>query len=372
MNNHTTEKKINQFSPIKDIQDLEKLALLGKQIATIAHELNNPLSAIIGYAEMLQAMDLDSRAKKYAHNIYVSSMRASKIAESLLTFLRKKDIKLVAIDINEVISKTLAIFEYQLNTNDISVEVDLRATHTMLGDFHKLQQIFFNLIINSIQSLENWEGTRKISIHTKSSANTISIIFSDSGAGIAKEEAEKIFLPLHTTKKNGTGLGLSIVQGLVQEHDGKIKLLNDLMGCTFELIFPTSAEIQYDKVSTDTLRSKISSKRILIIDDDEMVVHAIVGIIRLLGCSVTFMTKPYEALEEVKRNIYDKILVDYKMPILNGVEFIKLASEFVDLKKFVLITGYVGLNIEEKMQSCKIPVLHKPIGLEEIRKIVSE
>ncbi|MCX8069717.1 MAG: response regulator, partial [Thermodesulfovibrionales bacterium] len=87
----------------------------------------------------------------------------------------------------------------------------------------------------------------------------------------------------------------------------------------------------------------MTENRILIIDDDEIVINAIVGIIKLLGCTVTFITKPQDALEEIKRTDYDVILVDYKMPVMNGIEFIKCASQFISIEKFILITGYVGL-----------------------------
>lgn len=374
-------KKLKEFNDegasIRNIEELKKLASLGEQIAVIAHELNNPLSAILGYSEMLQSMALEPKAKKYAHNIYVSSMRAVKVAEGILTFLKKKEIKLVPININDVIKKTAAIFEYQLNINEISLHLDLSSNLLINGDFHKLQQIFFNLFMNAIQCLEGWNGKRIISISSKSLEDTVIIIFSDSGPGINIEDSDRIFLPLHTTKKNGTGLGLSIVNSLVKEHSGDISLLHGSVGCSFKITFPITSEVdkedscKKDSYKEERLNMK-TTKRVLIVDDDEIVINAIVGIIKLLGCSVTFITKPVDALEEIKRTDYDVILVDYKMPVMNGVEFINRASEFINIEKFILITGYVGLDIKEEFKKYNIPVLHKPIGLDELRQAIIE
>lgn len=372
MNKDIKQVSAKGSSP-RNIEELEKLALLGEQIAGIAHEINNPLSAILGYSEMLQSMELEPKARKYAHNIYISSMRASKIAEGLLTFLKKKDINLVPTNINDVIQKTLSIFEYQLSVNEISVNLNLSSTSLINGDFHKLQQIFFNLFMNAIQSLEKWGGNRIISISSESLENKVVVIFSDSGHGINVEDSSRIFLPLHTTKKNGTGLGLSIVNSLVKEHDGDISLISNSIGCSFKITFPTiSARDKNNSYISESKTKTTTTKRVLIIDDDEIVINAIVGIIKLLGCTVTFITKPLDALEEVQRSNYDIILVDYKMPVMNGVDFIKRASKFVSIEKFILITGYVGLDIKEEFEKYKIPVLHKPIGLDELRHVIIE
>lgn len=354
----------------KKIEELEKLALLGKQIASIAHELNNPLTAILGYSEMLQTMGLEPKAKRYADNIYISAIRAAKIAEGLLAYMQKKEINLTSVKINEVIGKTLSLFEYQLKVNGISVNLDLSSSQLVKGDFHKLQQIFFNLIINAIHSLENWDGEKRISISSKSLENKIRIIISDTGPGIDSSHIDKIFTPFSTTKKNGSGLGLNIVYNIVKEHGGDISLMPDAAGCTFIIDFQAySGTKQYP----DSIPEKIVkvNKKVLIVDDDEIVISAIGGIIKLLGCTVTFTSKALDALEELSKSDFDIILVDYKMPEINGLDFINSACAFTDIKKFILMTGYIGLDLKKIREEYNIPVLQKPISLEELRQVIS-
>lgn len=364
--NKDLEQIIAKDFSTTNIEELEKFALLGEQIAGIAHELNNPLSAILGYSEMLQTMELEPKAKKYADNIYISAIRAAKIAESLLTFLKKKEIKFVPLNLNEVIEKTLSLFDYQLRANSISVRLDLSSTMPIKGDFHKLQQIFFNLIMNAIQSLEIWDGEKTIRISTSSLENKVRVMVSDSGPGIDNFNISKVFSTFHTTKNSGTGLGLSIVHSLVKEHGGEISLISDAKGCSFLIDFSMTSDTVDDCGSV--IENMIQeNKRVLIVDDDELVINAIAGIIKLLGYTVTFTTKPFDAIQELRNNDFDIILVDYKMPAMNGIDFIKCASEFVNIKKFILITGYIGLDTQEIHKKYNIPILQKPIGLDELK-----
>lgn len=364
------EQIVTEVFSSEEIEELQKLALLGKQIASIAHELNNPLTAILGYAEMLQAIELEPKAKRYSNNIYISAIRAAKIAESLLAYLKKTEIKFVSVNLNEVIEKTLSLFEYQLKVNGISVQLDLLPTKPVKGDFHKLQQIFFNLIINAIQSLETWDREKRLLISSKSHENKIRVMVSDSGPGINSSHIDKIFSPFHTTKKNGSGLGLSIVYNIVKEHGGDISLLPAAVGCSFIIDFHacTEDEQHFSRISEKKIKE---SKKVLIVDDDELVITAIGGIIKLLGCTVTFTTKALGALEELKKNDFDIILVDYKMPEMDGIDFINSACEFTDIKKFILMTGYIGIDTSKINAKYNVPVLQKPISLEELKQVIS-
>ncbi len=358
--------------PLQDNSDeLKKLALLGEHIATIAHELNNPLCAILGYAEMLQSMELQPKAKKYTDNIFISAIRASKIVEGLLSFLKKKQTTFAPLHIQDVIEKTLSLFEYQFKSNSIETRINLLPTKPIKGDFHKLQQIFFNLIINAIQALDGVDGERIISITTKQNGNNVRILFSDNGPGIDSFNLGKLFVPFQTTKKNGTGLGLSIVHSLVKEHDGEISLIPDSRGCAFVIDLPSTSEIEMHSTSTKENQVKVN-KKVLIVDDDELVMSAIGGIVKLLGCTVTFTSKPMDGIEELKKNDFDIILVDYKMPKMNGFDFIRMASEFVDIRKFIIITGYIGIDSQDLNEKFNVPILRKPIGIEDLKKTIFE
>jgi signal transduction histidine kinase len=231
----------NNDVPDRDIMEIERLASLGELIAGISHELNDPLSAILGYSEILQTIDMDPQVKRYINNIHISAMRSAKVVEGLLTFLRKNEIEFNAININDVIKQTVSLFEYQMRTNSISLVLGLSSDipHAM-GDFYRLQQVFFNIIMNALQALEKWHDERRISISSDSCEGGVRVIVSDSGPGIDREHIHRIFSPFFTTKPRGTGLGLSIVQGIIKEHGGRISVLSEGQGCSFVIELPSA------------------------------------------------------------------------------------------------------------------------------------
>jgi signal transduction histidine kinase len=228
--------------PDKDIMEIEKLASLGEMISGISHELNDPLSAILGYSEILQTIDMDPLIKRYINNIHISAMRSAKVVEGLLTFLRKKEIEFNTININDVIRQTVSLFEYQMRTNNISHVLNLSSGIPYIrGDSYRLQQVFFNIIMNALQALEKWHNERRISISSDSCEGGVRVIVSNSGPGIDREKIDKIFSPFFTTKPHGTGLGLSIVKGIIKEHGGGISALSEGQGCSFVIELPSVA-----------------------------------------------------------------------------------------------------------------------------------
>ncbi len=207
-------------------------------------------------------------------------------------------------------------------------------------------------------------------ISSASYNNKIRICVSDTGPGIDSSIENKIFTALYTTKKNGTGLGLNIVYNIVKEHGGDISLSTDSEGCCFVIDFPVYKEAE--KIENfKSIKRGNKNKKVLIVDDDELVISAIGGIIKLLGSTVTFTSKPSMGLEEIRKNDFDVVLVDYKMPEMNGVDFIDLASRFTDIKKFILMTGYVGLDTKKITDEYRIPVLQKFISLDELKQVIS-
>jgi CheY-like chemotaxis protein len=355
----------------RDITEIEKLMSLGELIAGISHELNNPLSAILGYSEILQTLDMDAEIKKYAKNIHIAAIRSAKIVEGLLTFLRKKETEFNIININDVIKQTVSLFEYQMRTNNTSLVLSLSSGIPHIkGDFYKLQQVFFNIIINALQAIETWHKERRLLISSESIGNGVKVIVSDSGPGIDRDKINKIFSPFFTTKPNGTGLGLSIVQGIIKEHGGNIAVFSEGQGCSFTIELPATADNGPNSEVKDNSVTKFN-RRVLIVDDDELVLDATSGIIEFMGCDVVFTTVASEGLVELKKGDFDFIFVDYRMPDMNGVDFIEKASGFIDIKKFILITGDVTLDINGVKQRYNIPVIQKPISFTELKKIIS-
>jgi signal transduction histidine kinase len=203
----------------------EKLASLGTMAAGVAHEINNPLAIILGFTEMLaEKVPSDSELYEILKTIEKQGQNAQRIVSNLLSFARFSEPKEEEVDLKENIEAVLAVEGNTLSLNNIFVERDMvDPLPKVKGDPGELQQVFFNIISNSISAMKEG-GILKISARTADSGRNVEIGISDTGSGIKKENRAKIFDPFFTTKKvgEGTGLGLTISYALISKHGGNI------------------------------------------------------------------------------------------------------------------------------------------------------
>ncbi len=202
-----------------------RLATVGEMASGIAHEINNPLTAVIGFSELLMNADIPKDLEEDVSLIYEGSKRVSSIISRLLAFARQQKPKHDLIDINEVISTTLELRKYHLSTSNIVVECNLAADiPPTMADGGQLQQVFLNLILNAEQAM--WEANKmgSLSICSRLEDDTIKVSVKDDGPGIPPAIKPQIFDPFFTTKDvgKGTGLGLSVCLGIISEHGGKL------------------------------------------------------------------------------------------------------------------------------------------------------
>jgi two-component system NtrC family sensor kinase len=224
-----------------------RLASVGELAAGVAHELNNPITAMQGFAQLLTARkDLDESVKKDLGIIYREAQRAGKITKNLLSFARRHEPEKRFISINEALEKTLELRVHQMKINNIELEVELDPdSPRTMADFHQMQQIFVNIINNAEQAMLDAHGKGKLVVRTRRYGDMIQIVFTDDGPGIAEENLKRIFDPFFTTKGvgKGTGLGLSICYGLVEAHNGRIYARSKLgEGATFVVEIPVVPE----------------------------------------------------------------------------------------------------------------------------------
>lgn len=204
-----------------------RLAAVGQLAAGVAHELNNPLAAVQGYAQLLTSRkDLDESIRDDVGTIYREAQRASKITANLLSFSRTHEPERKAISLNKVIEESIELHAYRLRVNNISIHTDLQPDlPRTLADFHQLQQVFVNLITNAEQAMTEAHGHGTLTISSHRSGDAIEVQIADDGPGMPEDVLNRAFDPFFTTKEvgKGTGLGLSICFGILDQHNGRIR-----------------------------------------------------------------------------------------------------------------------------------------------------
>jgi PAS domain S-box-containing protein len=237
----TQQKRIEEQLIMTD-----RLASIGELSSGIAHELNNPLTSVIGFSQLLMEGDVPANMKEELGIVYSEAQRAAVIVKNLLTFARKHEPVKQLSQINAIVEDVLRLRSYEQKVNNIEIEKHLAVNlPEIMMDHFQIQQVFLNIIMNAESAMLEGRHKGKLIVTTEKSEGVIRVTFTDDGPGIAKENLKRIFDAFFTTKEvgKGTGLGLSICHGIVTEHGGKIyvKSENDL-GTTFVVELPLSEQ----------------------------------------------------------------------------------------------------------------------------------
>ncbi|MGA9977389.1 MAG: PAS domain S-box protein [Candidatus Sulfotelmatobacter sp.] len=235
----TTERKLEQ-----QVVQSERLAAMGAMIGGVAHELNNPLTAILGVSELLQDRETDESSRKQLGMLQQQARRAAEIVKDLTYFSRPPAPGKSGINLTEVVERTLTLYAYSLRKNNITVDF-LREPGLPYaqGDPQQLMQVFLNLIVNAEQAIREARDAGTLRIRLGKSANSVWASFQDDGTGIPPENLPLIFDPFYTTKRpgRGTGLGLSICKSVMKEHNGNVEAANAPGGgAVFTVTLPTA------------------------------------------------------------------------------------------------------------------------------------
>ncbi len=245
--NEELEKQVNERTKeLKEAQahliQAEKLATIGTLAGGVAHEINNPLTAILTNAQMLLSDTMNAETKESVEMIEEAAVRCREIVQKLMKYSRKstQEETTQVIDLNEVIENTLSFLKYQLEQENIKITLDLKAKTHVRGNANEFAQVFTNLIVNAKDAVHQKEKGANVQIRSFETAKEVCAEIEDNGVGISPEIITKVFDPFFTTKDvgKGTGLGLSIVQGIVQKYDGKIDIKSKLgVGTKMSVVF---------------------------------------------------------------------------------------------------------------------------------------
>jgi two-component system NtrC family sensor kinase len=374
-------------SNLRDMQEqliqTEKMSALGMLVSGVAHELNNPLTSVLGYADLLLRQEEDGRKREMLETVTGQADRARRIVRNLLTFSRKRKPEKSVTDINRILREILDLRSYDLRTGNIRLNRRLAADlpHALI-DPHQFQQVFLNLITNAEHALTDRDRDRTIDVETVQTGESIRITVADNGPGIREKDLDKIFLPFFTTKETGrgTGLGLSICYGIVEEHGGRIRAEHsDSGGAKFVIEIPAClpeeepAEPMVGAVAEDSG----GTGHLLVVDDEEAITALVRDSLVPRGWEVTSASDGRRALEAVRRTGFDVLLVDLRMPGMDGPAFYReLLQIRPDLAaRVVFATGDAGNPATRKfLEGTSSPVLTKPFTvralLETIQRIL--
>src|SRR6267154_5137740 len=295
----------------------EKLAAMGQMLAGVAHELNNPLTAIIGVTELLREREgTDDSTRRQLELTHRQARRAARIVQNLLEFSRPASPQKKPLDVNNILERTLQLHEHSLRRNNIEVDSRLPAELPgVIGDANQLIQVFLNLITNAEQAIREVRDSGRIQIRAGRNGNQLTITVQDDGVGIRPEALQRIFDPFYTTKRpgGGTGLGLSICMSIVREHGGIIEAeVLPAGGSAFTIYLP-STPAETPSTASETTRPAaelFKGRGVLVLDDEESLRMLLQEGLAIHGLRVDCAATIDEALAYFGRSSYDVLLCD--------------------------------------------------------------
>jgi len=226
----------------RQLQMADKLASLGQVSTGIAHEINNPLGVIMGYTQLLlRGAGEGTQVHEDLKTIEKHARNCKTVVEDLLKFARSTRTNKTSLDLNQCLAEVISLLAHQLELDNITLETNLHdGPLTVVGDAEKLKQVFMNLLVNAKQAISR-SGSISVKSLKETQGQTVKVLISDTGCGIAAQVIDKIFDPFFTTKPpgEGTGLGLSVSYGIIQDHNGRIEVESHTgQGSTFTITLP--------------------------------------------------------------------------------------------------------------------------------------
>ncbi len=355
----------------------EKLSAVGMLVSGVAHELNSPLTTILGYSDLLYAQLREETYRRKLEKIAGEAQRASKIVQNLLTFARESKADKKSLNINTLFDKVLELKAYSFRSSAIKVRKEFRADlGEIRADANQMHQVLLNILNNAEHALTSKKGEKTILIRTTAEKGWLKIVIFNNGPQIPNENLKKIFLPFFTTKEigRGTGLGLSICYGIIKEHQGRITVENSREGVLFTIELPIcSPRKTTNESSTKPSRhvhgDELMRKKILVVEDETGIRDFIIELLTSVGMQLDTAYNGLEAKNKLKKNDYDLILLDIKMPGLSGIDLYRiLEKEQPSLLDRILFMSGDTANEETKnfLRSSTRPCLSKPFTAENL------
>ena len=359
----------------------EKLSAIGQLVSGVAHELNNPLTTILGNAQLLMSEPPNPQMRRRHERINHEALRCARIVENLLTVARERPPERVSLDLNRTLEVVLDLRAHQLELGGIRLVRDLSEDlPPVQGDPSRLQQVFLNLLVNAEQAIGSSAGV--ITMRTRKKGHEwIRVEVEDTGPGIAEKLLGRIFDPFFTTKPpgQGTGLGLSISASIVAEHGGRLWAESPPEGgARFIVELPVTTPPPRSTTSDPKpLASTVSyfpRRRILVVDDETGVREVLAETLSSLGQEVVMAGTAAEAFARVAEGPFDIILQDLRLPDQDGRDVWRVIHQRDPelASRIVFITGdIVNPQLLTFLAETGATYLSKPLKIEEIHALLA-
>jgi GAF domain-containing protein/CheY-like chemotaxis protein len=372
---------------LRELQDTQaqlvqaaKLSAVGQLVSGVAHELNNPLSVVIGHAQLLLAKNPPPEVRRPVELMLSQGDRMARIVQGLLLFSRQRQPSRGPVDVATIVGQILELRAAQLRLSGIRTEVenhvgDVRAS----GDSHQIQQVFLNLLLNAEQAILDGHVGDCIRVETRARRGAdrewVVVEVSDNGPGIAPEVLPSIFDPFFTTKPvgQGTGLGLSVSYGIVEQHGGRLTAESRAGRTVFRVELPAMSAVASPETPRAAPRAVGVGRRALVVEDEPAIVDLVSTLLRQTGWDVDVSGGGRAALVRVRAMPYDLIVSDMRMAGGGGEEFYRAAiRERGDLaRRFLFVTGDTANPAAWKfLEDTKAPVLEKPFTAEQLLRTI--
>jgi signal transduction histidine kinase/ActR/RegA family two-component response regulator len=356
----------------------ERMTLVGQTLAGVAHELNNPLAALIGYADLLRGQEMPDAIRGPVHKMREQAVRATRIVRNLLDFARQRNPERHVLRLQPVVEAVLELFAYEARIAGVQIKASVPDDlPPVLGDRHALQQIVVNLVQNALHALENHPGERHIQIEAASQGDGLTLCVRDTGPGVPEELRQRVFTPFFTTKAatKGTGLGLALARSVARDHGGELTLdPGDGGGACFTVRLP--AHLAKPAAPAEAERRNgvpALAGSVLVVDDEPSVREILVAQLGHMGSHADSAGSAREAERLLHGQRYDAVLLDLRMPGASGLDIHRdLARRDPMLaQRVVFMTGdFVNDDLLKAVQATGNAVLEKPFSMDEMARAI--
>ncbi len=361
------------------LRQSEKLATMGQLLAGVAHELNNPLTVILGYSGLLNGRLKGGPMEGAAEQIEAAAQRCGRIVRNFLALARKHPPERRRVALNQLVSESLELLAYPLGVDGVEVTLELAEDLPALwADAHQLQQVIVNLLTNAQHAMRQ-SPVRRLVLGTRHDAERGRVVLrvADTGPGIPPGIRARIFEPFFTTKPigQGTGLGLSLCHGIVDSHGGSIAI-EDVAG--FGAVFRVELPVEQPapagpEPAAEGAGAAVAGVRVLVVDDEPTVRALLEQVLALDGHRVDTAGDAAAALDRVEAARYDLVISDVRMPGLDGPCFYReLGRRYPQGRpRFIFMTGdLLGADTQRFLEQTGVPWLRKPFVADDLRRAV--